>query len=261
MPNQKKPLVFIPRPLSASTQRLLKDLKYAKYEVIQYPLISLSSIVAAVVPDHKHLSKYDEIVCVSSLAADIWVDNLGKENDYERANAFTDFPPIYVPGKTTAETIKGYGGRAIIPDGSGTPAIFNKMQEDNNDTLEGKKIKIICGEGGAQDLVKLLSSVGAYASALPLYEVLIEELNTKEWDKKMAGKPDIDYVWITSGSILKAMTKHFLQPWFKQLFDETKFITGSPRLEKMAKEAGLTNIICLANPENKTLLDYLTERN
>ena len=251
------PLLFNPRPDSPSNTKLVKNLKAIGVSVISNPLIELRPVAGKVDPEQ--LRKQDVLVCVSSLAADILAEKLSvaAKSKTPKKKRFAKLPPILVPGSSTALVIRGYGGKAVVPKGSGTPAIFAKLEQDKK--LKGKNILIICGEDGGTDLLKQTKAAGAKTKRLELYKVLSKKFNAKQHSALLQEHEGrVDYVWVTSHSILKSLQKCGAD---RTIFSQAEIILGSPRLwelaEKMGGKLARRQLTAMPDPRNETLLKYL----
>ena len=256
-----KPVIFIPRPISLSTRSLIKAIEEIGYKVIAEPLVKIRKLEEVDIPDYGNYLDFDEWICVSGLAANEWVEylrNTKLPTGVNKEAPLSGFPPIWVPGETTAMAIKGYGGKVIIPDGSGTPAIVAGLKAKYGQSgLRGRKIRIVCGDNGARELLSFFGREEASATTSELYEVAVQEL-----DKKNIGtQAKIDYIWITSGSIWMSFTTNFANNrWFRDIAKDAQIIAGSPRIKEMiTNEKIFTDVVSLSDPKNESLVGYLKE--
>ena len=279
-----KKVILIPRPPSDSTTELVTALDKLGFDVIAAPLIAIENIPDIKLRTYEQFCEFDWIVCVSDKAVNSWVDAI---NDFRPSGTMTEgfnkslplhgLPPIWVPGSTTAACVEEHGGEAKCPqNGVGSPAIYADMLEKihasggDANQLRDKKILLVCGEGGGQEFDQLL---GRATPKEIVYRTITRNKAGVDYLKyKLANdSKNIDYVWVTSGSILKALEYLANYPGPSHIaYGHTQIIAGSQRLGSLAKDfkdkktpkangSFQGNIITLPEPTNQQLLRYLED--
>ncbi len=275
-----KKVILIPRPPSDSTTELVTALEELGFDVIAAPLIAIENIPDIKLRTYEQFCEFDWIVCVSDKAVNSWVDAI---NDFRPSDRMTEgfnrslplhgLPPIWVPGATTAACVEEHGGEAKCPqNGVGSPAIYADMLEDihasggDANQLRDEKILLVCGEGGGQEFDQLL---GRATPKEIVYRTITHSFNIDDWGHILNGYGKIDYVWVTSGSILNSLEELVGSMSNFLVYADTQIIAGSQRLEILANELRtkrLKNcfnktVITLPEPTNQQLLRYLEAAN
>ncbi|MCH9664956.1 MAG: hypothetical protein K0U41_03820, partial [Gammaproteobacteria bacterium] len=214
---------------------------------------------------------------VSDKAVNSWVDAI---NDFRPSDTMTEgfnrslplhgLPPIWVPGATTASCVEEHGGEAKCPkNGVGSPAIYADMLEElvgDANQLRDEKILLVCGEGGGQ---KFDQRLGRATPKEIVYRTITRRFNIDDWGHILNGYGKIDYVWVTSASILNSLEELVGSMSNFLVYADTQIIVGCQRLEVLANELltkRLKNcfnktVITLPDPTNQQLLRYLEAAN
>lgn len=280
-----KKVILIPRPPSASTTELVTALEELGFDVIAAPLIAIENIQDIKLRTYEQVCEFEWIVCVSDKAVNSWVDAMNNIRPSDTSDTITaafnkslplkGLPPIWVPGATTAACVKKHGGVERFPkNGVGSPAIYADMLEEfvgDASKFRDEKILLVCGEGGGQEFDQLLGR------ATPKEIVYRTRACTagisKILNSRLYSHENIDYVWVTSGSILKALEYLANYPGPSHVaYGHTQIIAGSQRLGSLAKDfkdkkapkantSFQGNVITLPEPTNQQLLRYLEAAN
>ena len=278
-----KKVILIPRPPSASTTELVTALEELGFDVIAAPLIAIENIQDIKLRTYEQVCEFEWIVCVSDKAVNSWVDAMNniKPSDtitagFNKSLPLKGLPPIWVPGATTAACVEEHGGEAKCPqNGVGSPAIYADMLKKfvgDANKLRDKKILLVCGEGGGQEFDQLLGR--ATPKEIVYQTQTCNKAGVDYLEYKLANDPkNIDYVWVTSGSILKALECLANYPGPSHIaYGHTQIIAGSQRLGSLAKDfkdkkapkantSFQGNVITLPEPTNQQLLRYLEAAN
>ena len=249
--------VLVTRPPSDSCELLISALQNKGYKTIRLPLIKIEYIEGVVAPE---ISKYDYLVCISINAAERLTQLLSnkdgksiKERPLEKV--LIDAPRCFTPGNATAKYLASHGARGgtFSPRNDiGAKAMLDMPEWGD---VHGKKILVVCGEGGGELPEQELSRRGANVDKLLLYTTKPISYCKNNW--LVAGK--IDYIWATSGSIINSMRNNIERNNTTELL-LSKIIVAGSRLYELAQELGFSNVVALPNASNSTLLNYLREQ-
>ena len=243
--------VLVTRPPSDSCEQLIIALQNEGYKTIRLPLIKIEYIEGVVAPE---ISNYDYLVCISINAAEILTQLLrSKGTLIDKEKPLMGMPQFFAPGKSTAEYLLSQGAGAIAPRNDiGAKAMLDMPEWGD---VHGKKILVVCGEGGGELPEQELSKRGARVDKLLLYTTKPISYCKNNW--LVAGK--IDYIWATSGSIINSMRNNIERNNTTELL-LSKIIVAGSRLYELAQELGFSDVVALPNASNSTLLDYLREQ-
>ena len=246
--------VLVTRPSSDSCEQLITALQNRGYKTISLPLIKIEHIEDVVAPE---ISNYDYLVCISINAAERLTQLLSNKNgksmkERPLEKALIDAPRCFAPGNATAKYLASHGARGgtFSPCNDIGAKAMLEMSEWGD--VHGKKILVVCGEGGGELPEQELSKRGANVDKLLLYKTKPIAYCENNW--LVAGK--VDYIWATSGSILNNMRNNIERNNTTELL-LSKIIVAGSRLYELAQELGFSNVIALPNASNSTLLDYL----
>ena len=248
--------VLVTRPPSDSCEQLITALQNEGYKTIHLPLIKIEYIEEVVAPK---ISNYDYLVCISINAAERLTQLLNNKDSKSMkgiplGKALIDAPRCFAPGNATAEYLASHGARrgTFAPcNDIGAKAMLDMPEWGD---VHGKKILVVCGEGGGELPEQELSKRGARIDKLLLYTTKPISYCKNNW--LVAGK--VDYIWATSGSIINNMRNNIERNNTTELL-LSKIIVAGSRLYELAQELGFSNVVVLPNASNSTLLDYLRE--
>jgi uroporphyrinogen-III synthase len=160
-------------------------------------------------------------------------------------------------GEATRKALLKYNLKVNITPAhsSNSEALLSHPELQN---MANKKCMIVRGEGGREKLKQSLEGRGA---KIIYAEVYRRDCPTNDTNHLISSwkNGEIDYVTATSGETLKNLVA-LLGKCNQKLLTETPLLTISSRIEKIARDAGITRVIVSKQPYNETLIDTLIEQ-
>jgi uroporphyrinogen-III synthase len=189
-----------------------------------------------------------------------WVVFISPQAVYWSAPAIHEQWPQFPPGVEVAAL---GGGTADALRQAGLPVdIYPKddwrteglLDDASFQELAGKKIALICGEGGRDLLEKTLTARGAQVTRVIVYERCIPKVNVNEYIKLLQTR-QIDIILCTSGEILHNL-KLLLQYAWTEL-RKIPVVVISERMQILARQLEFENILEARNASFDAIMDIL----
>jgi len=164
---------------------------------------------------------------------------------------------IAAVGKATKNALSQYKLLADLtpPHTSSSEALLSQLEGQN---MHEKKCMIIRGEGGRETLKQTLQSYGATVSYAEVYRRDCPDSDTGQLVSSWKNG-EINYVTATSGESLKNLIT-LIGSTEQELLRQTPLLTVSKRIEKMAHNAGIKQVIVSKQPYNESLIETLIEQ-
>jgi len=263
---QKKPLahirVLVTRP-AHQAKALCDAFKALGAQVMSLPAIEIRAAeqysaqtpAQTTQPDWiKHLTDFDFAIFISPNAVEY-----GSALMLAQGN-IPDKLKLVTIGKASAETLSQCTGRAadILPRDEFSSEALLALKPMQTESISGKNILIIRGNGGREYLADVLKQRGAKVEYAEVYQRCLPQVDGKIlaeiWDDE---PPDI--VTITSAEGLKNLLQ-LTGEHYQGLLRNTPLVVVTRSLVLLARELGFCNdIIVAARASNKALLDGVTQ--
>ncbi|MEH6713211.1 MAG: uroporphyrinogen-III synthase [Paraglaciecola polaris] len=150
----------------------------------------------------------------------------------------------YAVGASTAQGLIEQGYQVIVPSAPTTEGLLalNELKQ-----LTGKKVVIIKGQGGRQDLAQQLTLRGAAISLADIYQriKIATPKATQQWQAEQ-----IRCIIATSGEMIESAFEQFDPKWLQSL----PWIVVSPRTEQIAAKFGINTILLSDDASDQALI-------
>lgn len=242
--------VLVTRP-AGQAGPLCTALRELGFVVHHQPLLELEPLAELAPQARQHLLDLDLYTHVIFISANAVRFGLARIDDY--------WPQLpaginwYAIGGSTASLLAKRGLRAITPgaemSSEGLLAVPELAQ------VEGERVLIVKGEGGRETLREALAARGARVDELACYRRRRPALapgrlaaNLEDWG--------IQLILISSGEGLLNLLA-LLSEEESTKFKNIGLVVPSLRVEKMAREAGFTQVLRAVNASDEAVLEHL----
>jgi uroporphyrinogen-III synthase len=245
--NGLRVLVTRPKPMGAMLCELINS---ADGKAIYFPTINICP-------------PRDESICQRQLLKINlfdWLIFISPQAVYSISRLYPDWPNFSASVKLAAVG----GGTAKVLQAAGLHVdVFPKENWGSEGLLDceefrhiqGKKIALICGEGGRDWLQQSLKQRGATITRIIVYRRRKPELDTKPYCEMLENKL-IDCIVATSAEGLQNL-KELCHPAWQDL-QQVPVIVVSQRLVTRATESGFKTILLAKNPGHNAIMDVLS---
>ncbi|MGL4204751.1 MAG: uroporphyrinogen-III synthase [Aeromonadaceae bacterium] len=240
------PLILRPEPQASE---LARQLHAAGHSPVVSPLLSIKPgrELSELVP---RLQLSDLVIAVSAQAVE--------QANLHLRQAHLDWPErtYLAVGSTTAESWRESGVSAHYPQDARSEGLLTHARLQS---VAGKSILILRGDGGRELLAETLRARGAHVRYCECYQRYWPKLDGAQLCARWH-TAKIDSVIITSGELLRRLLElvpHSERDWLKHLL----FIVPSARVAALVVEAGLPAPRLAAGATHAALLAALGERN
>lgn len=247
-----EPAVLVTRP-EGQAGPLCEALTSAGFLPWHQPLLELHALPALAGAERQKvldLDLYQHVIFISANAVRF---GMGLIEDY-----WPQLPVSvswYAIGGSTAKLLEDRGLDPITPgrdmSSEGLLAVQSLAQ------VSGERVLIIKGQGGRDTLRKRLSARGARVDELACYRRSCPQLSAGEMGQILAGR-QIQAILLSSGEGLENLLA-LLSGEETTKFRDIGLVVPSLRVEKMAREAGFTQVFTAANASDEEMLAALQQ--
>lgn len=242
--------VVVTRPQNQA-QELCESVQAAGADVIRLPTLAIEPLLLT--PQSKtiimDLDRYEFVICVSPNAATLGLSEL--------ADYWPQWPAqqqwIAVGPATGAAMSDWQLNLAFAPQGSTSETLLDWPQLQS---LTGKRVLILRGEGGRETLADTLKARGARVDYLELYKRVLPKPDTAVLTQALIGGESI-ILTVTSGdglrNLMTLMKQHLAR------LQACPLLVVSGRLAQFAKEQGFSRIIEASSASSDDIVDALTQ--
>jgi uncharacterized protein HemX/uroporphyrinogen-III synthase len=122
--------------------------------------------------------------------------------------------------------------------------------------IAGKKIALLCGEGGREWLAENLALRGADVTSILLYQRALPDIQPAEYANLLQAR-QIDVVVCTSGEGLRNLKTLFQSVWPD--LQNVLILVISPTMQALAEELGFHKIFLAKNPSHDAIMEALSQ--
>jgi uroporphyrinogen-III synthase len=195
------------------------------------------------------ISAYDMVIFISPNAVDAVLPSLRA-----RHPSWPGVARVAAVGQGTRRSLRAHGiGQVIAPDSASGAAALLAMPELR--AMPPRRVLIVRGEGGREDLARGLVALGAVVDHAEVYRRARPDSDTREL-LKIWRAGGIGAVVVTSTEILVNLID-LLGPEGNELLRATPMFTHHPRIAEAARARGIATVIEASSDEDG-LVDALT---
>lgn len=245
--------VLVTRPAGEASDTLCALVKAAGYQVYRQPLLELTALPKLPAAQRQMLLELDLYQHVIFISANAVRFGMALVEDF--------WPQLptglnwYAIGAATAAGLARLGITAITP-GSAMSSEGLLAVPDLQD-VGGQRVLIIKGEGGRDTLTQELTRRGALVDELTCYRRSLPALTAGTLAAKIV-QWNIDVIMLSSGEGL-ANLQLLLSPAETTKLKHIGLIVPSPRVARLAHEAGFEQIETAENASDAAMLHALQE--
>ncbi len=203
--------------------------------VHHHPVMSVCPSSTAIAENClRHLTDYEAVIFVSKTAAGLFFSTL-------RSRSLRWPAPLraYAVGKTTASVISSEGIAVETPQSVMTSE--GLLDLPSLQQVDGKKILIVCGEGGRDLLADRLQQRGALVTRCELYRRQLET-GERQAITSLIKERKIDVIIAHSGELIANLQSLVVDDCRQQL-NSTPIVVPSSRVARLAQQAGFHDIV------------------
>lgn len=252
-PNRGKCAVLVTRPAGEAADTLCSALRAAGYVPHSQPLLELQPMTSLAALQRQQLldlDLYQHVIFISANAVRFGLEWI--EDYWPQLPAGLHW---YAIGAATAALLERHGIEAITPGNDmrseGLLAVpqLGKVQQ--------QRVLLIKGEGGRDSLARELALRGARVDELPCYRRRCPRLPEGALARALLDE-GIAVIMISSGEGLHNL-RLLLSPAETSNFVHLCIIVPSPRVARMAREAGFDQVVTAQNASDAAMIRALEE--
>lgn len=244
--------VLVTRP-KAQAMKLCRKLENHGFVVKNFPLLEIAPPDVPVQKTRIDTLADTDIVIFVSVNAVNGLVNL----PYITAEVLKK-PQIFAIGKTTAEVLRMNQITDVnYPHHGANSENLLALDATHSESVTGKKIVIVRGQGGRTLLADTLSARGATVSYLEVYKRIQPHYTAEEIEQVIYGF-DPDVIIITSGDALLNLFD-ILDSKQRCHVQEKTFLVFSARIAEMVKNLAVKNYDIIENTEDDAILNALVK--
>ena len=245
--------VLVTRPAGEAAEILCTALEAAGYVPHSQPLLELQSLESLEAPRRQKLldlDLYQHVIFISANAVRFGMERI--EDYWPQLPAGLNW---YAIGAATAALLERYGIEAITPGSNMSSEGLLAVPQLHY--VQDQRVLVVKGEGGRDTLARELAQRGARVDELPCYRRSRPTLPEGVLARKLADG-NIAAIMISSGEGLENL-RVLLSPAETTNFKHLCIIVPSPRVARMAREAGFDQVVTAENASDAAMLCALEE--
>lgn len=244
--------ILVTRPVPKA-QKLAGLIEQQGGEAIIFPTLVIKALnnTDAIIAQFENLSDYHWLIFISANAVNFSQRaNKGKKDYFERVK-------IAAIGKATAKALENRGLIVdLIPDTGFNSEALLLMPELQS--MDGKNILIVRGQGGRETLAKTLQQRGAKVSYLEVYKRCLPKANDDTIVIKLLKQRKLNAITITSGDALNNLMSLLAGRIIASLILEIPLIVISTRIKEIAVKIGFKHVLVSASPADIAMIKTVT---
>jgi uroporphyrinogen-III synthase len=244
--------VLVTRP-AGQQQSIVASLEASGCTVFHQPLLELQPLDELGLQSRQHivdLDLYQQVIFISGNAVRFGMEHI--ENYWPQLPVGITW---YAVGETTARLLEERGITAISPEGDMSSE--GLLALPGLQSVDGQRLLIVKGEGGREALRAELRNRGAKVDTLNCYRRRCPSLAPGDLARRL-GQWGIKIVLISSGEGLANMLE-LLSAEETTKFRGMRLVVPSVRVERLARQAGFSQILTAANASDGAMITALDE--
>ncbi|MFW2438479.1 MAG: uroporphyrinogen-III synthase [Arenicellales bacterium] len=243
--------IVVTRP-TGQADRLIDILENAGATVVHFPVIEITAIAEqeSLLEQAKQLSSYDIAIFISRNAVIYGTDLLQQQGSWPK------YTQIAAIGNGTAQQLESMGYNAKIIS-STTANSEGLLAEPVMNSVKGKHILIVRGQGGREKLAAALRSRGAEVDYFECYERSCPQINadvlSKLWDKN-----SIQGIILTSAEGLKNLYQMVNKKDLPRLNSTPLYAISSTMVELCGKLGYKLTPVLMPSAHDEDVLESVT---